>query len=49
MNDNRHVALAYGALWVLSAGFLGLMFLRQRKLDAEIARLEAEVKKAVAT
>src|SRR5687768_9265632 len=38
-NNNRHVVLAYGALWVLTAGFLGLMFLRQRKLDAEIARL----------
>jgi hypothetical protein len=44
--NNRHVVLAYGALWVLTAGFLALMFARQRKLVAEIARLEADVKKA---
>jgi CcmD family protein len=48
-NNNRHVVLAYGALWVLTAGFLALMFLRQRTLNAEIERLEAEVKKAVAS
>lgn len=47
--NNRHVVLAYGALWVLTVGFLGLMFLRQKKLLAEIERLEAEVKRAAAT
>jgi CcmD family protein len=48
-HNNRHVVLAYGALWVLTAGFLALMFLRQKKLLSEIARLEAEVAKAAAT
>ena len=45
-DNNRHVVLAYGALWVLTAGFLALMFLRQKKLVAEIERLEGDVKKA---
>jgi CcmD family protein len=49
MADQRHVYLAYGALWVLTAGFLALMFLRQRRLAAEIERLEDEVKKAAAS
>ena len=44
--NNRHVVLAYGALWVLTAGFLAMMFARQRTLVAEIARLENDVKKA---
>jgi hypothetical protein len=44
--NNKHVAMAYGALWILMAGFVAMMFFRQRALSAEIERLEAEVKQA---
>jgi CcmD family protein len=41
--NNRHVILAYAAIWVLTAGFVVLVWLRQGKLKAEIARLTADV------
>jgi hypothetical protein len=44
--NNKHVAMAYGALWILMAGFVAMMFFRQRTLSAEIQRLEDEVKRA---
>jgi CcmD family protein len=44
--DQRHVILAYIAIWVLTAGFVGFLFLRQGKLRAEIERLSAEVERA---
>src|SRR5688572_10820852 len=48
LKNKKHVVMAYGALWVLTVAFLVLMWLRQRKLTAEIARLEAKVAKAAA-
>ena len=46
LKNKKHVVMAYGALWVLTVAFLVMMWLRQRKLTAEIARLEAKVAKA---
>jgi hypothetical protein len=40
--------MAYGALWGIVAIFVVGMWLRQRKLNAQILRLEAELKKAAA-
>jgi hypothetical protein len=47
--DRKHVFLAYGAIWVLTAIFLALQWMRQQKLAAEIARLEEQVKKAASS
>lgn len=44
--NNRHVVLAYVAIWVLTAGFLGALWLRQGRLRAELARLEGELARA---
>lgn len=44
----KHVIMAYGALWAIVTIFVVAMWLRQRKLSDEIARLEAELKKAAA-
>lgn len=44
--NRRHVVMAYAALWVLVAGFVVFMWLRQRGLQAEIARLEREIAQA---
>jgi CcmD family protein len=41
--NNRHVVLAYGAIWVLTLGFVVMMWRRQARLTAEIDRLRAEV------
>jgi CcmD family protein len=38
--------MAYGALWILTAGFLVLLWLRQRRLTAEIERLDAKLARA---
>lgn len=46
LRNRRHVVLAYAALWILAVAFLTLMFLRQRSLLAEIARLRREVSRA---
>lgn len=46
LKNKRHVVLAYAALWILAVAFLALLFLRQRSLLAEIARLRAEVSRA---
>jgi CcmD family protein len=44
--NNEHVVLAYAAIWVLTVFFVVLVFLRQGKLKAELARLQAEVARA---
>jgi CcmD family protein len=44
--NNEHVILAYGAIWVLTAGFVVFVWMRQNRLKAEIARLTADVAKA---
>ena len=44
--NNRHVVIAYLAIWVLTVGFVVMMFLRQGRLQAEIARLSGELTRA---
>jgi hypothetical protein len=46
LTNRRHVVTAYAALWALVAGFVVFMWLRQRGLQAEIARLEREIDQA---
>lgn len=46
LTNRRHVVMAYASLWVLVAGFVVFMWLRQRGLQAEIARLEREIAQA---
>ena len=46
LKNKKHVVMAYAALWILTVAFLVLLWLRQRKLVGEIARLEAKVAKA---
>ncbi len=48
MTNKKHVVMAYAALWVCAVVFVVLLWLRQQKLSAEIARLEADLKKAAA-
>jgi hypothetical protein len=40
--------MAYGALWGLTVVFLVLLWLRQRRLMAEIERLAQQISKAAA-
>jgi hypothetical protein len=47
LRDKQHVVYAYGALWILTALFVLYMFVRQRSLDDEIARLRRELEQAV--
>ncbi len=44
--NNRHVVLAYAAIWLLTVGFVVFMWMRQGKLKREIARLSADLAKA---
>ncbi len=44
--NNRHVIIAYAAIWVLTVGFALLMFLRQRALHVELARLKSDLTRA---
>jgi sulfur relay (sulfurtransferase) DsrF/TusC family protein len=46
--NNKHVVMAYAALWAIVAIFVVGMWLRQRKLSEQILQLEAELKKAAA-
>jgi hypothetical protein len=46
--NHKHVVMAYAALWAIVTIFVVAMWLRQRKLTEEIARLEEELKKAAA-
>ena len=48
VRNKKHVVMAYGALWGLSVVFLVLMWMRQRKLSAEMDRLAAQIAKAAA-
>jgi hypothetical protein len=43
--NQRHVVYAYAAMWILAVGFVLLMFLRQQKLQDEIARLELQLRR----
>lgn len=43
-NQSRHVIIAYGVIWAILLLFTIAMFLRQRKLLAHIADLEARLK-----
>ena len=47
VRNKRHVIMAYAALWILTVGFLVLLFVRQRRLLAEIDGLRKEVADAV--
>jgi len=44
--NERHVILAYAAMWVIAAGFLAFLWWRQQKLRAEIAQLRRELDEA---
>ena len=46
--NNKHVVMAYGALWIIVTIFVVGMWLKQRKLSEEIASLEEELAKAAA-
>lgn len=46
VHNKRHVLMGYGAIWILTVGFVVITWLRQRRLGAEIARLQAEVDRA---
>lgn len=48
-DQKQFVLIAYGIMWALVVGFVVFMFLRQRKLEGEIASLEARVKAASKT
>lgn len=41
--DDKHVVLAYGALWLLAAGFLLFLWRRQENLKTEIAQLKRDL------
>lgn len=43
--NERHVFIAYAVIWVLLAGLVGFMWLRQGRLNAEIKRLEDELRR----
>lgn len=46
LTNKKHVVMAYAALWILVAGFVVFMWLKQQGLKAEIARLESEIRDA---
>ena len=46
--NNKHVVMAYGALWGIVVVFVVGMWIRQRGLTSQISKLEAELKKAAA-
>jgi len=43
--NNKHVVMAYVAIWLIVVGLFVMMWLRQSKLMEEISRLESELKK----
>jgi hypothetical protein len=45
--DERHVIIAYGAMWLVAAGFVIFLWRRQLGLRAEIAQLRKELEAAV--
>jgi hypothetical protein len=46
--NNKHVVMAYAALWGIVTLFVIGMWLRQRKLIVKISNLESDLKKAAA-
>jgi hypothetical protein len=46
--NKKHVVMAYAALWGLTVVFVVLMWLRQRRLQAEMERLAKQIAKAAA-
>jgi hypothetical protein len=46
LKNKKHVVMAYAALWGLTVVFLVLMWLRQRRLTAEMDRLAQQIKAA---
>lgn len=45
--NREHVVYAYGALWGITAIFVAFMWVRQQRLNSEIAALRTKVTKAV--
>jgi hypothetical protein len=48
LTNKRHVVMAYAALWLLVLVFAVFLWIRQRNLKDEIARLEREIEQATA-
>jgi predicted secreted protein len=46
LTNRKHVVMAYAALWILVTLFVVFMWMKQRDLRAEIARLEGEIRAA---
>src|SRR5438552_3119450 len=44
--NERHVIIAYAALWVIAAAFLGFLWLRQKGLIVQIQQLRQELEAA---
>jgi len=44
--NEKHVILAYGALWLLAAGFVMFLWRRQQGLRTEIAQLRSDLEAA---
>jgi hypothetical protein len=44
--NNRHVVMAYAAIWIIAVGFVVLLWRKQVALRAEIERLSKELSKA---
>jgi len=44
--NEKHVILAYGAMWVVAAGFVVFLWRRQQKLQTEIAHLRRDLEAA---
>lgn len=44
--NDRHVFIAYAAMWVIAAAFVVFLWFRQRALTAEIAQLRRELEAA---
>ena len=43
--DQKHVVLAYGAMWIIAAAFVVFLWRRQQALKAEIAALKRDLEK----
>jgi hypothetical protein len=45
--NEKHVILAYAAMWIIAAGFVMFLWRRQQALKGEIAQLKADLDAAV--
>ena len=45
--NNKHVVAAYAVFWVLTVGFVLMMWRRQRALQGELTRLERDLARAM--